>query len=54
MDAEIIEWVAVERAAVKEHQVIGMLEIEKTPNEPESELKCILYIVKQALDEKTK
>ena len=54
VDAEIIEWVAAEGAEVKEHQVVAVLETEKSSYDLESEFEGILHIVKQASDEKVK
>jgi len=54
VDAEIIEWVAAEGDKVAEHQVIAVLETEKSSYDLESEFQGILHIVKQASDEKVK
>jgi pyruvate/2-oxoglutarate dehydrogenase complex dihydrolipoamide acyltransferase (E2) component len=52
VDAEIIEWVAKEGDKVSEHQVIAVLETEKSSYDLESEFAGILHIVIQASDEK--
>ncbi len=52
VDAEIIEWVAKEGDKVSEHQVIAVLETEKSSYDLESEFAGILHIVVQASDEK--
>jgi len=52
VDAEIIEWVAGEGDKVSEHQVIAVLETEKSSYDLESEFAGILHIVIQASDEK--
>jgi pyruvate/2-oxoglutarate dehydrogenase complex dihydrolipoamide acyltransferase (E2) component len=52
VDAEIVEWVAGEGDKVKEHQVIAVLETEKSSYDLESEFAGILHIVIQASDEK--
>ena len=54
VDAEIIEWSGNEGDQVSEHQVIAILETEKSSYELESEFTGILHIVKQASDEKVK
>ena len=54
VDAEIIEWSGKEGDKVSEHQVIAILETEKSSYELESEFTGILHIVKQASDEKVK
>lgn len=52
VDAEIVEWVAGEGDKVSEHQVIAVLETEKSSYDLESEFAGILHIVIQASDEK--
>ena len=52
VDAEIVEWVAKEGDKVSEHQVIAVLETEKSSYDLESEFAGILHIVIQASDEK--
>ena len=52
VDAEIVEWVAKEGDKVKEHQVIAVLETEKSSYDLESEFAGILHIVIEASDEK--
>jgi len=52
VDAEIVEWVAGEGDKVSEHQVIAVLETEKSSYDLESEFAGILHIVVQASDEK--
>ena len=52
VDAEIIEWVAKEGDKVSEHQVIAVLETEKSSYDLESEFAGSLHIVIQASDEK--
>jgi len=52
VDAEIIEWVVGEGDKVSEHQVIAVLETEKSSYDLESEFAGILHIVIQASDEK--
>jgi len=52
VDAEIIEWSVGEGEKVSEHQVIAVLETEKSSYDLESEFTGILHIVKQASDEK--
>ena len=52
VDAEIVEWVAGEGDKVNEHQVIAVLETEKSSYDLESEFAGILHIVIQASDEK--
>jgi pyruvate/2-oxoglutarate dehydrogenase complex dihydrolipoamide acyltransferase (E2) component len=54
VDAEITEWVAAEGGKVGEHQVIAVLETEKSSYDLESEFKGILHIVKQVSDERVK
>ncbi len=54
VDAEITDWVASEGAAVGEHQVIAVLETEKSSYDLESEFKGVLHIVKGVSDEKVK
>jgi pyruvate dehydrogenase E2 component (dihydrolipoamide acetyltransferase) len=54
VDAEITDWVAAEGAAVNEHQVIAVLETEKSSYDLESEFKGILHIVKGVSDERVK
>lgn len=51
-DAEITEWVVAEGEAVSEHQVIAVLETEKSSYDLESEFKGILHIIVEASDEK--
>ncbi len=51
-NAEITEWVAEEGATVNEHQVIAILETEKSSYDLETEFTGILHIVKPVSDEK--
>jgi len=51
-DAEITEWVAAEGEKVKEHQVLAVLETEKSSYDLESEFEGILHIIVEASDEK--
>ena len=53
-DAEITEWVVAEGEAVNEHQVMAVLETEKSSYDLESEFKGILHIIVEASDEKIK
>ena len=52
VDAEIIEWSVEEGDKVSEHQVIAVLETEKSSYDLESEFTGIIHIVKPASDEK--
>ena len=52
VDAEITEWVAAEGEEVGEHQVIAVLETEKSSYDLESEFSGILHIVVGVSDEK--
>ena len=51
-NAEITEWVAGEGEKVREHQVIAILETEKSSYDLETEFVGILHIVKPVSDEK--
>ncbi len=51
-DAEITEWVAAEGEEVREHQVIAILETEKSSYDLETEFSGVLHIVKPVSDEK--
>ncbi len=51
-NAEITEWVAGEGEEVREHQVIAILETEKSSYDLETEFVGILHIVKPVSDEK--
>jgi len=51
-DAEITEWVAAEGDTIDEHQIIAVLETEKSSYDLESEFKGILHIIVEASEEK--
>ncbi len=51
-NAEITEWVAAEGDKVQEHQVIAILETEKSSYDLETEFTGILHIVKPVSDDK--
>ena len=51
-DAEITEWVAAEGDKIEEHQIVAVLETEKSSYDLESEFKGILHIIVEASEEK--
>ena len=51
-DAEITEWVAAEGEKIEEHQILAVLETEKSSYDLESEFKGILHIIVEASEEK--
>ena len=51
-DAEITEWVAAEGEKIEEHQIVAVLETEKSSYDLESEFKGILHIIVEASEEK--
>jgi pyruvate/2-oxoglutarate dehydrogenase complex dihydrolipoamide acyltransferase (E2) component len=51
-DAEITEWVAAEGEEVREHQVIAILETEKSSYDLETEFSGVLHIIKDVSDDK--